>query len=80
MRPTSVKPGAGKGDQELLDGAEQGNLEKVKALIEAHKDDPSYINGSDKMGATGKRLYAKALVLIINSLALRIDAKLFGCV
>jgi len=55
IRPVSVlkQPGSGKGDQELLDGAEQGNLEKVKALIEAHKDDPLYINGSDKMGATG---------------------------
>eukprot|EP00026_Physarum_polycephalum_P000438 Phypoly_transcript_00439.p1 GENE.Phypoly_transcript_00439~~Phypoly_transcript_00439.p1 ORF type:complete len:768 (+),score=125.27 Phypoly_transcript_00439:182-2485(+) len=39
-------------DQELLDAAEQGDLNRVKALIEQHKDDLAYINACDKMGAS----------------------------
>jgi alpha-tubulin suppressor-like RCC1 family protein len=39
-------------DQELLDAAEQGDLARVKALIEGHRDDPGYINACDKMGAS----------------------------
>ena len=38
-----------RGDQALLDAAEQGNIEMVKSLVETHKDDPMYVNGSDRL-------------------------------
>lgn len=37
----------------MLDAAEQGDLSRVKALIEKNRDDPGYINACDKMGASG---------------------------